>query len=117
MESTDQCLCPVSALVRFSAIRPQILCPYFCHFDGSPLTQYQFNAVLQKALAFLGLDGAHIKSHSFCIWAASSALYLGVANTDIQSMGHWCADAFLSYVRPLPLCSIEMRRESATIIQ
>jgi hypothetical protein len=89
-----------------------MLGPYFCHFDGSPLTQFQFNAVhvLQKALAFIGLEGTCIKGHSFRIGAASSAAQLRVAKTDIQSMGRWRSDASLSYVRPLPLCHIQMRR-------
>ena len=112
VENTDQYLCPVSALRQFSAIRPQFLGPYFCHFDGSPLTQYQFNAVLQEALAFIGLDGARITSHSFRIGAASSASQLGVANNDIQCMGRWRSDAFLTYVRPLPLGSVATRHDS-----
>ena len=28
----------------------------FCHFDGSPLTSYQFNAVLKQALKFCDLS-------------------------------------------------------------
>ncbi|XP_060569268.1 uncharacterized protein LOC132727718, partial [Ruditapes philippinarum] len=43
----------------------------FCHFDGSPLTSYQFNAVLKKAVKFIGLDNSKIRSHSFRIGLAS----------------------------------------------
>jgi hypothetical protein len=29
----------------------------FCHFDKTPLSRYQFNAVLKKALAYLNIPG------------------------------------------------------------
>ena len=102
VQSQGNPLCPVSALLLFSSVRPRIAGPFFCHFDGSPLTQYQFHAVLRKVLVHLGLEGTRITSHSFRIGAASSASHLGVALDDVQSLGRWRSNAFLSYIRPLP---------------
>ena len=56
--SRDAFLCPVSALKEFLQARPIGPTVLFCHFDGSPLTRHQFNAVLRKALEFSDLGGA-----------------------------------------------------------
>jgi hypothetical protein len=95
VQSFDSSICPVWALRDYAAIRPPNFGPFFCHFDQSPLTQLQFNVVLQKVLAFLGLERARIKGHSFRIGVASSAFHMGVAK-----------EAFLSYIRPLPVCRL-----------
>ena len=50
----------------------------FCHFNSEPLTRYQFNAVLQKALAFCGLGDLHIRAHYFRIGAATVAHGMGI---------------------------------------
>ncbi len=94
-------LCPVLALRNFVWIRPRVGGPLFCHFDSSPLTKYQFNGVLKKALAFSGLGGLHISAHSFRIGAATVAFERGVSQNVIQQMGRWRSDAFFSYIRPV----------------
>ena len=95
-------MCPVTALQNYVAIRPSQSQPLFCHFDGSPLTRYQFNAMLKKTLSFCGLQGLNYRTHSFRIGAASAAFELGVPEADIQRMGRWRSDAVLSYIRPVP---------------
>ena len=101
--SRDTNLCPVTALQEYVAIRPHSQ-PLFCHFDGSPLTRYQFSAVLRKILSFRGLHEYkyRYRAHSFCIGAATAAFELGVPAVDIQRMGCWRSDAFFSYIRPAP---------------
>ena len=105
VQSGHKDICPVAALWHFSSIRPRISSPFFCHFDGNPLTGLQFNAVLQKVLNYLGLNKDRIKGHSFRIGAASTAWHLGISPTDIQHMGRWRSDAFLAYIRPLLVCN------------
>jgi hypothetical protein len=34
-------------------------------FEGLPLTQYQFSAILKKSLSVLRIENADIRSHSF----------------------------------------------------
>ena len=101
VQSEDVTLCPVFALHNFIEIRPRVEGPLFCHFDTSPLTKYQFNAVLKKALAFSGLGESHITSHSFRIGAATVAFERGVPQNVIQQMGRWRSDAVFSYIRPI----------------
>ena len=106
---SNSLICPVKALAAFVEIRPanaKSARPLFCHFDGSPLTRYQVHAVLKKALAFARLDGGRISGHSFRIGAASSAYQMGVQAADIRTMGRWRSDAFSSYIRPVPVCSL-----------
>lgn len=37
-------VCPVKLLKQYSMQRHKMEGPFFCHFDRSPLTRYQFNA-------------------------------------------------------------------------
>ena len=97
--------CPVKALTTYAEVRPSYPGPFFCHYDGSPLTRYQFNAVLKKVLQFANLDGERISGHSFRIGAASVAYGTGVPPEEIRAMGRWRSNAFSSYVRPVPICS------------
>ena len=67
-------------------MRPQS--PHFLsHFDVSPVTRFQFTAVLKRALQFAGLSDARYTSHSFRIGAATSAAMAGIPEADIQHMG------------------------------
>lgn len=71
-----------------------------CHSDGSPLTYYQFNKVLKRALAFLNIDTSVFKSHSLRICAATHMYLQGIPENIIKSKGRWRSDAFKSYIRP-----------------
>ena len=104
--SRDAFLCPVSALKEFLQARPIGPTVLFCHFDGSPLTRHQFNAVLRKALEFSDLGGHNFKSHSFRIGAATVAHNEGIPTAQIKEMGRWRSDVALSYIRPVATCSI-----------
>ena len=79
---------------------------FFCHFDGTPLTRYQFNAVLCKVLTFADVPSYRIRWHSFRIGSASVAATSGVLVDDIRNMGRWRSHAVKSYIRSIPVCSI-----------
>ena len=38
----NQEVCPVFALLYYVKVRPLVEGPLFCHFDGRPLSKYQF---------------------------------------------------------------------------
>lgn len=104
----DESLCPIQALLAFKAVRPLSQGSFFCHFDGRPLTKFQFNAVLRKVLRFSGLDELRVRAHSFRIGAATTAAAVGVRVSDIQSMGRWRSDAVHRYIRTATICQFPL---------
>ena len=101
-QAIDASPCPVHALKGFLKVRPRMHGILFCRTNGLPLTQFQFNKVLQKALSRVGVQGAHFRFHSFRMGAASTAFSLGVPVEVIKRMGRWRSDALLRYIRPFP---------------
>ncbi len=91
-------ICPVKANQSYLNIRPSGASPMFCHYDKSPVTRAQFNAVLHKALDFAGVQGK-FGSHSFRIGAATTAAMQGVPDEKIQELGRWRSKAYKSYIR------------------
>ena len=77
VQSSDPQVCPVRALLDFVALRLKQAFHFFCHFDGRPVTQHQFNMVLKKTVQFVGLDNFRIRGHSFRI-----ARHLGRQNKE-----------------------------------
>jgi len=95
----DTDVCSVKLLREYLKVRsPARLGPLFLHFDGSVLTRYQFNSVLQKALKFCDVTD-HIRYHSFRIVGATELARIGVPDSDIKSWGRWSSGAYLSYIR------------------
>lgn len=93
--------CPVASMNAYLQIRSQSHASryLFLHSDGSPLTRYQFGAVLTKAIRSTNIDAAGFKSHSFRIGAATWLAKKGVAYNVIQRMGRWSSDTFRRYIR------------------
>ena len=92
-------LCPVAAMVNYLAARPLSSHYLFIHFDGKQLTRFQFQAVLQKAVAHLDLPHCNYTSHSFRIGAATTAAMNGVDAETIKRYGRWASDCYLRYIR------------------
>ncbi|XP_052788854.1 uncharacterized protein LOC128223621 [Mya arenaria] len=99
IKSSNDTVCPVSSLVQYLRVRPKVAGPLFCHFDGSPVTRYQFTSVLKKALRDAGLDYTRFSSHSFRIGAATTAALKGISAEQIQRAGRWCSQAVRRYIR------------------
>ncbi|XP_071109178.1 integrase/recombinase xerD homolog [Haliotis cracherodii] len=91
--------CPVAALKAYLNVRPSGPVPAFIHFDQSPLTRYQFQAVLKKALALSSIGTESYSSHSFRIGAATTAAINGVPPHLIQQYGRWKSECYQSYIR------------------
>lgn len=99
LQATDSFICPFKLLKRYLDIRPQNYGPAFIHFGGSPVTVYQFNAVLQKALGAAKVSSNHLRGHSFRVGAASQSSKLGFSDEEVQEFGRWESKAYKSYIR------------------
>lgn len=91
-------LCPVEAVKGFMGIR-QRGGPLLVHFDGVPLSRYQFVAVFRKCLRALGLNEKEFSSHSFRIGAATEAARNGMDAEAVKRIGRWESRRFQIYVR------------------
>lgn len=102
-EQDDVSICPIRLMKSFLLVRGSVNrdSQLHIHFDSTPLTRYQFCAVLKKALAFCGEDmaGCHYRSHSFRIGGATEAAKKGVPEDAIKQWGRWTSNAFGSYIR------------------
>ena len=98
-ENKTEGTCPVKAMETYLGIRPEGRGPLFCHIDGSPLTRYQFDAVLKKTLFESGVGARQYGTHSFRIGAATTAALKGIPAEQIMTMGRWRSDAYLRYIR------------------
>lgn len=96
----NKSICPVALWQDYSKVRPKIVGPAFCHYNGSPITRYQFVAVLKKSLLRAGIDCKCYSSHSFRIGRASTLSMEGVPDNIIRSLGRWKSEAYRTYIRP-----------------
>lgn len=96
----NQKVCPVVPLLDYIKFRPLVEGPLFCHFDGRPLSKYQFSTLLKKSLAVLGLAEANFKSHSFRIGMATTLVMEGMSDENIKFLGRWKSNfTYLRYIR------------------
>lgn len=92
--------CPVHSMRNFLAIRPHTSDTHclFIHSNAMPLTRFQFNAVLQKAIQAISTPG-HFGTHSFRIGRATDLALQGFSDQQIQTFGRWKSLAFQKYIR------------------
>ncbi|VDI73212.1 Hypothetical predicted protein [Mytilus galloprovincialis] len=95
---SDFNICPVNLVSEFIKLRPPVLGPLFCHFDGSPLSRYQFVTLLKKAIDLSGIDQTRYSSHSFRIGAATTLSMDGVSDSEIMRLGRWSSNAYKGIV-------------------
>ncbi len=99
LSAVDSFLCPVKFLKVYLDIRPCDIGPAFIHFGGSPVTRYQFNMVLKRALVAAKIPANNYRSHSFRVGAASQSSKLGFSDDEIQKFGRWESNAYKTYIR------------------
>ncbi|XP_075048207.1 uncharacterized protein LOC142108453 [Mixophyes fleayi] len=97
-KQSNRNICPVTLVSQLMNRRPRA-CSFLCHYDGMPLTKYQFGAILKQTLQSLNLDSAMYGTHSFRIGAATSAAMAGSSTEAIKAIGRWKSTAYKSYVR------------------
>lgn len=93
-------VCPVLAMQSFLQARHDREGLLFQHYNGSPLTRYQFQAVLKKGARVLGWEVNKYTSHSFRIGAATTAAINGTPMDRIMRLGRWSSMSAKKYVRP-----------------
>ena len=99
LSETASPVCPVNALSNFLRVRnpntPQDS-QLLIHFNGNPLTRYQFSPILAKCSNVLN---GRFRSHPFRIGAAIEAALRGVPDDVIKQWGRWKSGAYASYIR------------------
>jgi len=92
-------ICPCRLMRSYLEGRPPLPGPLFCHFDGSPLTRYQFVVILKKTLLRVGVNYKCYSSHSFRIGCATNLSIEGVSDSVIMQLGRWKSDSYKTYIR------------------
>ena len=92
--STNNLLCPVSALKSFIRSRNLVNGPLFTFKDGTYLTRDRIARLL--AACFTNI---RINTHSFRIGGASALAAAGVPDAQIQIIGRWNSNCFTKYIR------------------
>jgi hypothetical protein len=96
----NQNVCPVFAFLDYVKVRPLVEGPLFCHFDGRPLSKYQFSGLLKKSHAVLGLAEANFKSHSFRVCTTTTLAMEDMSDENIIFFGRWNSNSsYLRYIR------------------
>lgn len=98
-EFKNQEFCPINLMEKYVQAHPKNSNTLFVHFNGSPVTRYQFQAVLKKSAHCLKWQVSGFTSHSFRIGAATSAAAKGVPVEEIMRKGRWKSAAVASYIR------------------
>lgn len=93
-------ICPIFNFREYLSLRPNLSDDFFVHLDGAPVTRFQFNYILKRAVSVVGLDSFKLTSHSFRIGAATEAARLGLSDSIIKRLGRWESNRFQLYIRP-----------------
>ena len=99
---TDNCLCPVSALLSYLAIRGNSPGPLFHWQNKTPLSKPKFVEHVRQALLSANLPAHLYAGHSFQIGAATTAVAAGIKDSTIQTLGRWKSSSYLLYIRLNP---------------
>ncbi|KAG8456577.1 hypothetical protein GDO86_002382 [Hymenochirus boettgeri] len=94
--------CPWAIISEYAKLRGDRIGPWLKHQDDTPLTRFQFNALLKKACNKAGLNPKCIGTHSFRIGAATSAAVKGASVEQIKTVGRWTSQCYKRYIRPIP---------------
>ena len=95
---TNNKLCPVAAVLAYSAVMgsgPGFMLKFQ---DGKLLTKHCFVAAVRDALGAAGLDPKAFAGHWFRIGAATTANACGLNDSTIQMLGRWSSSAYLVYI-------------------
>lgn len=100
--STNDDLCPVSAMLAYLKVRGSHPGPLFQWKSGIPLSKSKFVEEVRIALEAARLPAKSFAGHSFRIGAATTAASAGLPDSSIQTLGRWKSSAYLLYVRMEP---------------
>ena len=94
MATTDDCLCPVTAMSQFLMQRPPARGPLFIFRDVTYLTRNNIRNLLRNSLP----DIEHVSTHSFRRGGASYLAQAGLPHEVIQILGRWKSDSYRLYI-------------------
>ena len=92
--TTNYPLCPVSALIRYLAIRGNRPGSLFLFENGRYLTRQHVSSVLRRSLG----ASVNVNTHSLRIGGASALAAVNTPDYVIQLLGRWRSDAFREYI-------------------
>lgn len=95
----DELTCPVCTLMNYLKLRVSRAGALFIHMNGSPVTRYQFAAVLKKCIDRSKFNSSHFRTHSFRIGRATHLSSLGIPGSAIMKLGRWRSSAHTLYIR------------------
>lgn len=72
---------------------------FLSHQNATPMTRYQFSAVLTMACRHIGLDTKHFRTHSFRIGRATDLALQGLPDETIKQLGRWSSNTYRRYIR------------------
>lgn len=102
MPGSPRCLRALFSAYAASRRHNQPDAPAFQWLDGSPVTDTQMNALIQRLAAAAGIDGSKLSSHSMRGGGAVAAFTLGKGDLYILREGRWAAiKSLLLYIRTL----------------
>ena len=94
---THNCLCPVTAILAYLAVRGTLTGTTLLAKDGTTLTCQKLVKMVQSMLA--GIDPSGYSGHSFCIGAATTAAAKGIDADTIRTLGRWSSDTYQRYIQ------------------
>ena len=97
--STGLPLCPVTAILKYIAVRGPSPGVFFRRSATQPALKPWFIEQLREVLTAVGLPRQQYAGHSFRIGAATTAAIAGVEDSTIQTLGRWHSSAYLQYIR------------------
>ena len=99
---TNNCLCPVSALLSYLALYRNLPGPLFHWQNKIPLSKPKFVEHVRKTLLSANIPARLYAGQSFCIGAATTAATAGMEDSTIQTLGRWKSSSYLLYIRLNP---------------
>lgn len=97
--ATGTRLCPVNAILAYTAVRGNNPGPLFYFHDKSLLTRDRLVNFVRTGLQKAGLNPEAYAGHSFRIGAATTAHAHGIDDSTIMTLGRWKSNAYQRYVR------------------
>ena len=96
---TGSYLCPVAAILSYTALQGPGEAPLFHFHNGNPLTSQMLVTKMQEALQKVGIDCSKHSGHSFRTKAATTAAAKGIQDFLIKTTSRWESMAYQLYIR------------------
>ena len=100
LATSGRSVCAVRAIRRYLDHQPpRSATPLYFFSSGQFLTRDKVTSILRLLLQRLGFATEAYASHSFHIWAATTAAEAGLPPWLIQTLGRWSSNCYTQYIR------------------